>query len=159
MPWSLSIRKVANSFKYLSVFNLALFTTCLFINSSKASNLNFSISKTTSASYSEIEKKKDKDKGDKRSDNSPRKSSSAPESDLLNAPTEIEAGAIANLVLRLTNPSIDTLDLDITSDLPDEWILLNNQKSVKLLPKQQKTIVFVVQPSGNAPVGDRKSVV
>ena len=176
MPWSLNIissRKVANSFKYLSIFKLALFTTCLFINSSKASDLNFSISKTPSTSYSEIGEKEDKDKGDKdkgdkdkgnkdkgdkdkgdkKSDDSPRTPSSAPESNLLTAPTEIEAGGNGNLVLRLTNPSIDTLNLDITSNLPDGWILLNSRKSVKLLPKQKKTIVFVVQPTGNAHVG------
>ena len=125
---------------------------CLFLNASNAKNLWIILGDMTSESYALIsDEKEHKDTKTKKSDGK-----TASLSSLISAPKEIPAGGHGNVILTITNPLSDTLNLSVLYDVPEGWEILNELDTVQLLPDEKRSFVIILQPSQSAELGVQK---
>ena len=102
----------------------------------------------------EKEDKKKEVKKEAKSDASNSSSSSlAPSSSLVIAPKSIAAGTNGNVIIQLTNPTKDTLRLQMFADMPDGWSFVNTLSTITLDPISSKAVVVMLVPSNQAVLG------
>ena len=136
-------------FSKKSIFNQAAFIVVILI--SVCVTATASTPKDVNGTFS-LSFGKKKEKSNKKSNNATAVNLNA-SSKLIFAPNKIKAGKSGNCILRLNNPTTDTLRFVLIHDLPDGWSLVNSKPVIIVSPKTTKTVALILVPSSTAKSG------